>query len=141
MKRQIAALYLCGAFFTFFCLAVLFAVDDWTLALPLAVIDAWFFFAAISRTVIFRRGTYIKAVGVCVQIERAKLFKRIKSIRVQTEKGMLRVMTRQRLRRLQNGDTVVVFLSKRERLYEQNGEYIVCGYYAIEHEKTSQTQG
>nr|WP_300563499.1 hypothetical protein [uncultured Acetatifactor sp.] len=45
---------------------------------------------------------------------------------------MIEMPVRHRIRNLNKGDTVIVYLSEKTPVYEQENGYMVCSYYALE---------
>lgn len=87
------------------------------------------------------KGRYICICGTCKQIETFGIRKRIKSIEIAFDGHLVRIPIRQRMKRLSIGDTVIVYLSEKAPVYEQDGEYMVCSYYALETEKGCNQNG
>ena len=57
-------------------------------------------------------GNFISVRGVCRQVEAAGIRKRIKNIYIDTEPYTLKLPVRQRIRNLNMGDTIIVYLSE-----------------------------
>ena len=76
--------------------------------------------------------TYLCLEGVCSHIETVGFRKRIKSVSLSLERGILRIPVHQRFKTLKVGDDLAVYLSVKAPVYEQDGDFVVCNYYALE---------
>ena len=77
-------------------------------------------------------GNFISVRGVCRQIETTGIRKRIRNLYIDTEPYILKLPVRQRIRNLDKGDTIIVYLSEKTPVYEQDNGYMICSYYALE---------
>ena len=73
--------------------------------------------------------------GTCEKIETVGLRKRTKGIWVQLEGNVVKIPIRQRMKVLSIGDTVIIYLSDKTPVYEHEGNYMICSYYALGIEK------
>ena len=78
------------------------------------------------------KGNFISVRGVCRQIETTGIRKRIRNVYIDTEPYTLKLPVRQRIKNLNKGDTVIVYLSEKTPVYEQGDGYMICSYYALE---------
>ena len=135
LQKQVLIRFMGGGGFLFLLLMILICFRDLYFALPCFLLAG---FLLISGAHLFyngSRGEYICIHGICEQIETFGIRKRIKAIRIAFDGYSLRIPVRQRMRRLSVGDTVIIYLSQKAPVYEQDGEYMVCSYYALETEK------
>ena len=100
--------------------------------IPFAAMSVLLFAAAATLAYAITKNKFIKVIGICTEIRRTKLFGRMKEICMQTDEYKLRIIVRRRVRGIETGKTMVLFLAKGARLYEKDGSYIVCSYYAID---------
>lgn len=79
-------------------------------------------------------GNFISVQGVCRQIEVTRIRKRIRNIYIDTEPEpyILKMPVRHRIRNLNKGDTIILYLSEKTPVYEQDNGYMICSYYALE---------
>ena len=70
--------------------------------------------------------------GECIHLETIGIRKRVRSIYLALEQGMVKIPVRQRIRRLSEGDTVSIYVAEKTPVYERDGLYIISSYYAIE---------
>ncbi len=87
------------------------------------------------------KGSYICIRGTCEQIDTFGIRKRIRSIDIAFDGYLVKIPIHQRMKRLSIGDTVIVYLSEKAPVYEQDGAYMVCYYYALETEKGCNQNG
>lgn len=109
-----------------------FLTGDIVYCIPFAGMSVLLFAAAATLAYAIRKNNFIRVIGICTQIRRAKLFGRIKEIYMQTDESGLRIIVRRRIRGIKTGKPIALFLAKGSRLYEKDGHYIVCNYYDIE---------
>ena len=78
------------------------------------------------------KGNFVRIQGVCRQVETAGIRKRIRNICIGTELHTIKMPVRHRISNLKKGDTVILYLSEKTPVYEQENGYMVCSYYALE---------
>ena len=138
-----------------FVLLFLFALVlllDWMSAIPFIALTIY---SVISAWILFRRvvaGDYVALEGHCIETTVTSVRKRTKSILLQTEEHAVRVMIRQRLKRISQGASIKLYVSSSTQVYDKDGVWLVPAYLAIEvkgekntHDKSqgaaSKTQG
>lgn len=87
------------------------------------------------------KGSYVCVCGVCERIDTFGIRKRIKSIDIAFDGYVVRIPILQRMKRLSLGDTVIVYLSEKAPVYEQDGTYMICSYYALEAKRRCNQNG
>ena len=78
---------------------------------------------------------YAILTGVCTDIERNKLRRRIKSIDVLIDDKSLTIPIYRRVKSIEIGDTVTIYLPKNTPVYEKQGGYVINSYYAFDLQK------
>ena len=78
------------------------------------------------------KGNFISVRGVCRQIETIGIRKRARNLYIDTDPYILKLPVRQRIRNLDKGDTIMVYLSEKTPVYEQDNGYMICSYYVLE---------
>lgn len=105
---------------------------DWRFCIPCAALAVFFLGGGV---LLFFRGTdgrYVVIEGVCTEIERSTLRRRLKSFSLQGKQFPIRIMNqRQRIRGLAVGDTLTVYVSEKALVYEMDGCRIVNSYIAL----------
>lgn len=132
LQRQFSIRLAAGAGFILLFLAVQLGLGDIYLSLPCLLFGS---VMIVNGSLLFYNGingNFIRVQGICRQVETAGIRKRIRNIRIGTELHTIKLPVRYRIRNLNKGDTVIVYLSEKTPVYEQENEYMVCGYYALE---------
>lgn len=70
--------------------------------------------------------------GECIRLETIGIRKRVRSVHLALEQGIVKIPVRQRIRRLSEGDTVNIYVAEKTPVYERDGIYIISSYYAME---------
>ena len=78
-------------------------------------------------------GRYIRLQGSCIKIEYSGFRKRIKYIYLKLEKGVIRIPVKERINNLVTGDTVTVYFSNMEIVYQEDDLFMISDYYALEY--------
>ena len=135
LQKQVMLRLGAGIVFLFLFVVLLIGIRDLYLSLPCLLLAA---FLLISGGDLFYnsiKGEYVRIQGVCERIETVGIRKRIRSISISFDGHWLKIPVRKRINRLSVGDAVIIYLPEKEPVYEQDGGYLVCGYYALETEK------
>ena len=75
---------------------------------------------------------YVVVEGKCIEIETTRIKKRIKSVCLDTRKGRVRVIVHYHLNTVGSGDYVTVYMPLNASVYENNREYVLNEYYAVD---------
>lgn len=132
LQKQVALRLAIGAGFFVLFLVVQFCMGDIYFSLPCVVFGG---VMIVNGGLLFYNGTegnFISVRGVCRQIETTGIRKRIRNLYIDTEPYILKLPVRQRIRNLDKGDTIIVYLSEKTPVYEQDNGYMICSYYALE---------
>lgn len=85
----------------------------------------WLFYQSVA-------GNYMHLQGECIRLETIGIRKRVRSLHLALEQGIVKISVRQRIRRLSEGDTVSIYVAEKTPVYERDGIYIISSYYAME---------
>lgn len=77
-------------------------------------------------------GNYMHLQGECIRMETIGIRKRVRSVYLALEQGIVKIAVKQRIRRLSEGDTVSIYVAEKTPVYERDGIYIISSYYAME---------
>lgn len=77
-------------------------------------------------------GNYMHLQGECIRLETVGIRKRVRSVHLALEQGIVKITVRQRIRRLSEGDTVSIYVAEKTPVYERDGIYTISSYYAME---------
>lgn len=75
---------------------------------------------------------YLMLEGTCVEVLTKRVRKKIKSIILMVDGKNLKLPIQKRVQTIKEGDTVTVYLSENAPVYEDDGNYIIYSYYALE---------
>lgn len=87
--------------------------------------SVWLFFQSVA-------GNYMHLQGECVRLETIGIRKKVRSVHLALEQGIVKIPVRQRIRKLSEGDTVSIYVAEKTPVYERDGRYIISSYYAME---------
>ena len=119
-------------------LMVLIYSTDWRFMVPCAVAAA---LCIASAALLYYRciqGRYVEICGVCTEIERSGIRKRIKAIYLQTPEHTIRVVGIKPIRNLSVGDSLTLYVADNTAVYSMEGCSVICSYIALS--KTLPTQ-
>lgn len=132
LQKQIVLRLAIGAGFFVLFLIVQFGMGDIYFSLPCVVFGGVMIVNGGLLLYNSTKGNFISVRGVCSQVETAGIRKRIKNIYIDTEPYTLKLLVRRRIRNLSIGDTIIVYLSEKAPVYEQDNGYMICSYYVLE---------
>lgn len=135
MQRQVVLRLAVGAGFLFLFLVLQICLGDICFSLPCLLFGGGMI---VNGGLLFYngiKGNFIRIQGICRQIETTGIRKRIKNLYIDMEPYTLKMPVRHRIRNLIRGDTVIIYLSEKTPVYEQDKGYMICSYYALEIKK------
>ena len=74
---------------------------------------------------------YVILEGVCTEIERSPLRKRIKAIYLRTEEYDVKLLNARRIKNLAVGNQLTVYVQDNTAVYEMDGCKVLCSYLAL----------
>lgn len=77
-------------------------------------------------------GNYMHLQGECIRLETVGIRKRVCSLHLALEQGIVKIPVRQRIKKLSEGDTVSIYVAEKTPVYERDGIYTISSYYAVE---------
>lgn len=113
-------------------LAVLVNFRDVYLFLPCLLCAGCLTIESIRMACHIAEGRYIHLQGECIQMDRTGLRRKISSLYLALEAGVVKVPVRKRIRNIEKGIIVSVYVACDIPVYEKDGVYIVNSYYAME---------
>lgn len=110
----------------------LFAVSIY-LALPWFMLCVYLLGSGLMMAGRCSSGGYTRIEGVCREVERIGLRKRIRSVVLIVDDIPMRVLVRSRNQNLiHEGDTVIVFTADSTPVYVKDGYDYICSYYVLQ---------
>ena len=70
--------------------------------------------------------------GICTEIERTTIRKRVKAIYLQTEEHQVKLVGVRPVRNLLVGDTLSLFVEENTPVYTIEGSNVICSYITLE---------
>lgn len=132
LQRQITLRLAIGAGFFVLFVIVQLGMGDIYFSLPCVVFGGVMIVNGSLLLYNSAMGNCISVKGVCRQIDTTRIRKRIRNIYIDTEACTVKMPVRHRIRNLNKGDTIMVYLSEKTPVYEQDDGYMICSYYALE---------
>lgn len=112
-------------------LIVLLYSTDWRFMIPCV---AAIVLCLISAAMLYYRclqGRYVEIIGVCTEIERTGIRKRIKVIYLQTAEHTVCVVGIKAVRNLAIGDSLKLFVADNTPVYNMEGCNVICAYITM----------
>ena len=113
-------------------LIVLIYSTDWRFMVPCTAASV---LCLASAALLFDRcirGRYVVITGICTEIERTSIRKRIKAIYLQTEEHQIKLVGVRPVRNLIVGDTLNLFVAENTPVYTIEGSNVICSYITLE---------
>ena len=128
LQKQIAIRIVGGAVFLLLFVIILLGFRDFYFSLPCLLLSGFLLINGIRLCYNSFAGNYMCIQGTCEKIETVGIW-------VQLEGNVVKIPIRQRMKVLSIGDTVIIYLSDKTPVYEHEGNYMICSYYALGIEK------
>ena len=116
LQQQVIRRFAVTIVFVLLFFITLFGFWDVCLFLPCLLFAGFFIVNALRLFYTCIRGDYISVSGTCVQVETTAIRKRVKSLMLEYEEEVPRLLTvsiHERIKRLNVGDTVTIYLSEK----------------------------
>ena len=140
LQKQVAARAAGGIAFMFLSVAILSGFGELSFSLPFLLFSGFLLISGLKLCHDSLAGDYMCVQGVCKEIETAGIRRRTKNILVRLGDSTLKIPVRHGMKSLSIGDTVIIYLSDRTPVYEQEGGYMVSSYYALGIEKREEPE-
>ncbi len=76
-------------------------------------------------------GNYIEITGICSDVEKTTIRKKVKYVILRAEDKKLKLNTHYNLKNICVGDALTVYISKKASLYYKDGMYIANEFYGV----------
>jgi len=132
LKKQIFIRLGSALIFLLLFILVLYTMSGWMIIVPFVCL---MIYGVISAVLLFFRaiaGKYVIIRGLCVDVSATPIRKRSKSILVQTDEHMVRVMMKQRTKRIPAGVQLEIYLADNTQVYEKDGAKLLYAYLAVD---------
>lgn len=104
---------------------------DWKLLLPCGILSAVCMESAAALFDRCHRKQYIVITGICTDIERTSFRRHIKSLYLRSDGFNIKIVGVGKIRDLNTGDTVAVYLADNTAVYDMDGYQVICTYLAL----------
>ena len=112
-------------------LMVLIYSTDWRFMVPCAVAAVLCLVNAVLLYCRCIQERYVEICGVCTEIERSGIRKRIKAIYLQTPEHTIRIIGIKPIRNLSVGDSLTLYVSDNTAVYSMEGCSVICSYITM----------
>lgn len=131
LQKQILLRLLGAVLGLFLLILFLIVYKDWRFWTPCVILTVMCL--ASAGTLFFRcvLGKYVVVEGICMDIDKSLLRKRIKAIYIRNDQFSIKIVNAKRIRNLSIGDTVTVYVADNSAVYDVDGTKVVCYYLAM----------
>lgn len=134
LTRQVC--FRIGAGILFFLPALFLSVlyRDFLLPFPFLLFSAFFLGSGLHLWKLSRNQQFVILTGVCCGTERSWIQKRINRIYLTEDAEGIRIqiLVKQKVRQIQKGDRIQVYVSKQTPVYDCGNEKLLCSFLALE---------
>lgn len=131
LKKQILTRLGFAVSFALLSALILISMFDWMALIPVVFLMIYSIISAIQLFFRASAGAYVVIRGQCVDVTTAPIRKRSKSILVQTDTHMVRLMMKQRPKRIPVGVMLEIYVANSTQVYEKDGAKLLHTYLAI----------
>lgn len=104
----------------------------WILGIPSLILMLFMIVNSLHLLYNCSKDRYIVVTGKCMEVERTGAKKRVKSLCMTTENGVMRLFISNRWRVPLVEDLITVYLPAEAPVYEVDGRYCIYYFYALE---------
>ena len=132
LQEQVLIRFGIGVVLGILSLGIIIYTKIWILGLPSLIL--MFFMIVNSLYLLYNcsRGRYIAVTGKCMEVERTGAKRRVKSLCMTTEEGVIRIVLSNRWSVPLVGDMITIYLPAEAPVYEVDGRYCIYYFYALE---------
>lgn len=131
LQKQFWLRILSGAFFLIAFVIAWAISGELYICLTLLLISLYLIVNGIFLVYNCLKGKYLCIVGICVNYEQSKFFRKVKYIFVEAEGFTLKLPFRKPFFRVTVGDQITLYLSVNMPLCQNRGVYLINSYYAV----------
>lgn len=131
LQKQVLLRLAVGVLGLILFILVLIFYKDWRFWFPCVILTVTCL--ASAGTLFFRcvLGSYVVVEGVCTDVDKSLLRKRIKAIYIRNDQFSIKIVNAKRIRNLSIGDTVIVYVADNSAVYDVDGVKVICYYLAM----------
>lgn len=132
LKKNICCKLGLGLGFLAFFVLTCFFIKPLAIALAPGGFAAFTLSDAIIMMIRCSDKNYVVVSGVCTELHESWLCRRLKGFTIDTQNGLVRVITKIKMRTVKVGDLVNVYVPYNASVYDYKGETVVSDFYGIE---------
>ncbi len=132
IRKEVVKRFLYGLGAVLFFIVILLTSKDFLLCIPCCLISLFSFFLSGIMIYNYKKGRIISFVGRCVKIERKKIIKTVSSILLDVDGKAVKIQIKGRKTRINEGDTVQVYILESLKVYIYENKFVISDYYAME---------
>lgn len=132
LQEQILAYFGIGIVLGILSLGIIIYTKMWSLGIPSLILMLFMIVNSAHLLYNCSKGRYVAVTGKCVEVERTGAKKRVKSLCMATEDGVIRVFISNRWRVPSVENMITVYLPEEAPVYEVDGRYCIYHFYALE---------
>ena len=132
LQRQILRRGLMGCAFLLFSVVFLLMGYDALLVLPGVGFMLFSFASAVWLFHIADKKRYVVVEGVCAEVAKSILFKRVKTVTLEADGKILRIQLKQHRRGYRAGAKLRLYIQESAKIYERDGALLIYDYILIE---------
>lgn len=132
IRKEVVKRFLYGLGAVLFFIVILLTSKDFLLCIPCCLISLFSFFLSGIMIYNYKKGKVISIIGICTVIERKKIRKTIASILLDVDGKAVKIQIKGRKTRINEGDTVQVYLLESSKVYNYENKFVISDYYALE---------
>ena len=137
LQRQILRRGLMGCAFLLFSVVFLLMGYDALLVLPGVGFMLFSFASAVWLFHIADKKRYVVVEGVCAEVTKSILFKRVKTVTLEADGKILRIQLKQHRRGYRAGAKLRLYIQESAKVYERDGALLIYDYILIEQRTSS----
>lgn len=104
---------------------------DWRFLIPCAILSLVSLGSAAALYDRCIQNKYVVIEGVCTDIEKVTLRKRIKAVYLRNDQFNIKLLNTRKIKNLIVGDTVTFYVADNTAVYEIDGCKVICSYLAM----------
>lgn len=131
LQRQILIRLGCAALGLLMLVLALIYHGDWRFFIPCIALTGVCIGSAASLCWQCVENRYVTIEGICTEIERTPLRRRIKAVYIRTTEHDVKVLIARRIKNLSVGNPIVVYVGTKTAVYEMDGCKVLCSYLAL----------
>lgn len=132
LQKQVLIRWVLGTIALILFVIVLIYTKEFSFGLPCIVLSAFMIVNSAQLLYNCIKGKFVVIEGVCEEVDKTAIRKRVKSISMKIEDRVVTLPVRYRIKAPSEGDEITVYLSNNAPVYDKDGGYHIYNFYAME---------